>query len=229
MTTRLRFADFVHHLIIDDELIILDECRDCYHLLNKNQTREIIRRLGDAAEVSCKVEDFSACSALIRRGVLVESECAGDLRIVDAKILGVGCYSAETIFFPGDSKACDIVLPSIWLTLSKMCLAIFGFHRTLQLCRVVAKRQTLQMQSPEHLMMIVSRIKIAASYSPFKAKCLERSIAAFLWASKRRIACRLRLGVQRYDFLAHAWVASEDGPIGERSDLEDLLPILVEI
>jgi hypothetical protein len=70
-------------------------------------------------------------------------------------------------------------------------------------------------------------VRVAATYGPFRAKCLPRAIV--LWSMLRRagVAAELRLGVRHGDrgFEAHAWVEVGGVHLDEQPEAVPFVPL----
>jgi hypothetical protein len=70
-------------------------------------------------------------------------------------------------------------------------------------------------------------VRVAATYGPFRAKCLPRAIV--LWSMLRHdgVAAELRLGVRHGDrgFEAHAWVEVGGLPLDEQPEAVPFVPL----
>lgn len=58
-------------------------------------------------------------------------------------------------------------------------------------------------------------IATAAAFYPGRARCLEQSMVLYLVLRRRGAPAALRIGVQPYGFLAHAWVELDGRPVNE--------------
>jgi hypothetical protein len=68
-------------------------------------------------------------------------------------------------------------------------------------------------------------VAFVAARLPWHPACLPQALAARRMLGRRRIACRLRLGVSDPAATAHAWVTVEDVPVIGRAGLERLVPL----
>lgn len=70
------------------------------------------------------------------------------------------------------------------------------------------------------------RVAVAAAFFPGRALCLEQSVALYWLLRRRGLAVRLRLGVNVYPFLAHAWVEHAGAPLNESAEyVATLVPL----
>jgi hypothetical protein len=69
--------------------------------------------------------------------------------------------------------------------------------------------------SPETVAALVRRVNRAATLSPFRAECLERSLTV-VWALRNAgMNAKLRLAIRHYPFEAHAWADHNGVPLNE--------------
>lgn len=80
--------------------------------------------------------------------------------------------------------------------------------------------------APEALALAASyarMVRIAAGNLPFRAACLERSVALWWLLRRRRIPAELKIGVRKspsdQELDAHAWVELGGRPIDDRDDV----------
>lgn len=64
-------------------------------------------------------------------------------------------------------------------------------------------------------------VNAAARHTPFPATCLTRSLLLLWMLGRRKVASRLRIGVQMNNgqMAAHAWVECAGQPVNDRSDV----------
>jgi hypothetical protein len=58
-------------------------------------------------------------------------------------------------------------------------------------------------------------VAMGAALFPGRAQCLERSLVLYDYLRCRGISAQMRLGIQRYPFMAHAWVEYRGEPIND--------------
>ena len=70
-------------------------------------------------------------------------------------------------------------------------------------------------------------VRVAATYGPFRAKCLPRAIVLWSMLRNERVAAELRLGVRHGDhgFEAHAWVEVGGLPLDEQPEAVPFVPL----
>jgi hypothetical protein len=105
------------------------------------------------------------------------------------------------------------------LALLRLALRTAGLKRTVAAARRLGGDRAPIGSDPEELVRTTTRrIAAAAAFFPGRAECLEQSLALFVLLRRRGVPVELRIGVQRYPFLAHAWVEHEGRPINEREE-----------
>lgn len=98
----------------------------------------------------------------------------------------------------------------------KFALTTAGFERTWRWLRLYAARATiLDMVDPALVAAIEHRVATAAALYPGRALCLEQSLALYYLLRHSGISAALRLGVQAYPFLAHAWIEHDGLPVND--------------
>lgn len=69
-----------------------------------------------------------------------------------------------------------------------------------------------------YLEALAHRIASIAAFLPGRVRCLEQSLTLYTCLRLKHIDATLKLGVQPYPFLAHAWVESGGQPVAETWD-----------
>jgi hypothetical protein len=107
-------------------------------------------------------------------------------------------------------------IPGCFVTLlaTRLALKTLGFRRTVRLARWRGRR--LGPRPARGSAEAAARaVAIAGAFFPGRAVCLEQSIALFIVLKKLGQDATLRIGVQPYPFLAHAWVEHRGQPVLE--------------
>jgi hypothetical protein len=95
-----------------------------------------------------------------------------------------------------------------------------GFGRTIGWVRSHTSGLPRSQDVPvAELERIASRFSAAAAVLPMRVRCLEQSVALFTVARRRGIDVQLRVGVQPYGFVAHAWIEYRGQPIFEPGEM----------
>lgn len=226
------FRDYVHHIFVRNEFLILDEISDRYYLLDENDSAELILVLSNDwsgyQNINLKSD---AIKKWINRGLIKEVPNEPKINFISQEAVGLGSYSAEieipsTAFRPSTLRCLKYVLA---LCIASLAVKFFSLHHILNFCRKIKLNAICIDDDLDKMQEIINQTKLAALYCPLKAKCLERSVVAYLIARSKKISCTLCIGAQRYDFLSHCWIELDGNPIGERSSLKSMLPTLLKI
>ena len=122
---------------------------------------------------------------------------------------------------PGEPTALLPPVPTLPGLLSRLALlegalAVAGFTRTsawIERHAAAAPSRDRDRLAVDGWVARVERaVATAAALFPGRAECLERSLLLYWLLRRRGVRCELRLGVQLYPFLAHAWV-ERDGVV----------------
>lgn len=76
---------------------------------------------------------------------------------------------------------------------------------------------------------LLSSIFIAEKFFTRQFYCLEISTALFLLLLKNKITAEFVIGVQKYDFIAHAWVEIENVVCGDVQSLKTNLAEIIRV
>jgi hypothetical protein len=97
-------------------------------------------------------------------------------------------------------------------------LRVLGFARVLRIARWCAG----QRQVPFDRQLIdrtLHSVIVATAFYPGRSKCLEQAVATFILLRRRGAPVNIRLGVQPYPFIAHAWLELNGQPITESPEV----------
>jgi hypothetical protein len=102
----------------------------------------------------------------------------------------------------------------VTLLVTRLALKTLGFRRTVRLVRWRAAR--IGARPARFTPVLAARaVAIAGAFFPGRAVCLEQSLALYLVLKRLGHEATLRIGVQPYPFLAHAWVEHHGVPVLE--------------
>jgi len=106
------------------------------------------------------------------------------------------------------------------LVIVRIALVTIGFLKTLRWARA---RSRVTVISPECAigiaMTAAHNVSAAAAMVPGRLRCLEQSLVLYALLRRRGVPCELRLGVQPYGMVSHAWVECNNQPINESGEL----------
>lgn len=118
-----------------------------------------------------------------------------------------------------NARAPHVVTCMLLLLAADLSLKGLGLRRSVRLARWLA-RPAAASRSDARPFVIDSarRVATAAAFYPGRAQCLEQSLALFLLLRRRGVPVDLRIGVQPFPFVAHAWIEHEGKPVNEHED-----------
>ncbi len=104
-------------------------------------------------------------------------------------------------------RAPSVLSAMMALAFIKVSLALAGFERTWRWMRGHAvRRPPCEPIDDARVREVEYAVALAAALYPGRAACLERSLLLAWYLRRAGVAVQLRMGVQMYPFLAHAWV-----------------------
>lgn len=226
---RVGFAEHVHHLLLNDEYILLDEVRDRYVVLDKEWSERLTLVLGDYDS------DPEGAEIFLGRGLLHARKSPQFVSTVHGNF-GIDNYEwRATSRFRGDHLELTAFPPLIFaLARTYWLLKRHGLHSALEKLRQLKKKAlSREPVRPAHAVRkaqaAANMIGLCAMYLPFKHQCLEAALAASMYLLSAGVSVDFKIGVQRYDFLAHAWIEVGGQVIGDDPSLPHRLPTLLAI
>jgi hypothetical protein len=210
---KLNLPEFTHAVLIDGELMVLDELTDKYHFLDLEATNKFINTLSvikGSLSPSVKIYHYSAR----KHGV-------GNLawhQQSDLRRRKVPIYMQ--------------IMGLIYAIIFFIRYRRFRLHAILSDIRHEKNKRNLHCANEiqeEKIKLMCAALSCAAIWLPFRIKCFEMSSMLALYALRRNLDCRFVIGVQRYDFLSHAWVELNGVPVCDRSDLSENLIQIISI
>jgi hypothetical protein len=100
------------------------------------------------------------------------------------------------------------VLECLWrVAIVRWALKLAGYERTRRwIERRIARVPVIGDGDPPTVARVEYAVALGAALFPGRAQCLERSLVLYDYLRCRGISVQIRLGIQRYPFMAHAWV-----------------------
>lgn len=221
------FKPHVHHVHINDEVTILDEISDRYILLSEEQSRYL--------EKYMKTGEENELGAELNRQGLIWGRTGVPLSASSASPEGIGLYSWDSHVISPSLSTALLYLPEaiLRLIMVRKRLHLHGFHGCLQHCR--NKLYSLQKNDSDYDVYtdkaecFAQSIKLAAPFFSGKVKCLEFSLSLFDMLIARSIKSQLFIGVQRYDFLSHAWLEINNRVISDDEKIKTKLTPIISV
>ncbi|EDS2240939.1 lasso peptide biosynthesis B2 protein [Salmonella enterica] len=221
------FKPHVHHVHINNEVTILDEISDRYILLSEKQSRLLEKYMKTGEENSLGTE--------LKRAGLIWNKSGMSLSLSSASPEGIGLYSwSSNVIVPPLITTLFYLPESIFriITVRKR-LHLYGLHGCLQHCR--NKLKSIQKKDYDYNKQIGNAeffgqcIKCVSPFFPGKVKCLEFSLSLFDMLIARGIKAQLFIGIQRYDFLSHAWLEINNRVIADDENLKTKLTPIISV
>lgn len=224
------FSDRVHHVLIAKELILLDEKRDRYFLLDEYDSKGLILGLTNG-------EATDAISKYKSAGLIESREKPERINFFPTPRHGVGNHVWANVgsFRNMPYAKFKFLLALLLMVFVKLFVWVLGFGCALRFVRrLMPNAATENCTQYSEISRTKAKEMAAAIYRagltlPFKAQCLESSLTLFLYASFASIPNTFKIGVQRYDFLAHAWIEVDGEVIGDDPALKTEMPVILSI
>ncbi|MFK3708517.1 lasso peptide biosynthesis B2 protein [Klebsiella sp. NPDC088457] len=224
---RYYFKPHIHHVHINNEVTILDEISDRYILLSEEQSRLLEKHMKTGEENSLGRE-------LNRAGIIWHHP---GMSLSDSSVSpeGVGLYSWGSNIIEPSLLTISLYLPEAIariITVRKR-LHRYGLHGCLQHCRnklnSISNHDFNDNKQADKAETLGQSIKYAAPFLPGKVKCLEFSLSLFDMLIARDIKSQLFIGIQRYDFLSHAWLEINNKVISDDENLKTKLTPIISV
>jgi len=104
------------------------------------------------------------------------------------------------------------------LAIFELSLRCFGLRRTVRFMRRYMERSPERPVQPGLITAAVRQVVTAAAFYPSRALCLEQSLVLYFVLRRRGVPAELKVGVQPFPFVAHAWVEHNGSPLNEHEE-----------
>lgn len=222
------FQPHIHHILMHNQLIILNERNDSYMILSEDQTKILTE-----SDKSCKQYN-DIFKELVSLNVL--SKANGPPQLLNKAnddYEGVDNYTWRTNrgSLLKSFRLLSILQAFLDLIYLKIKLVRHGLGSVLNDMRASKKylKTDNEIYHIDNLENYVHGIHTASLLLPFKVKCLESSICIFNHIIKSGKSCDFFIGVQLFDFLSHAWVEIDGKVVADDKDLSRKLPKILTI
>jgi len=221
------FQPHIHHILIQNQLVILDEKSDSYTIFSETQTKILIERNRFDDSYSAMLEKLTTLN------MITHSNTPQILITAKTNQEAIDDYSWRPI----RNQISKITRP---LPILRAGLDILRLKAQLKRCGLGAVFNNMRL-SKKHLTEKheTSCLHALESYAydiylsslalPFKVKCLESSICLFKRAIKNGMPCDFFIGVQLYDFLSHAWIEVNGQVVADDKNLPRKLSKILKI
>lgn len=102
-----------------------------------------------------------------------------------------------------------------------------GFNTMIKMLKWKGARMNADMQNAFDFSPIISALNNAYFFFPHRIKCLEWACALTVMGLHRKRKCNVVIGVQKFPFLAHAWVEDNGKVIGDHQEFPQHLSIIL--
>lgn len=116
-------------------------------------------------------------------------------------------------------KAPSVVRASLLLLWVRLHLKARGFGPSVAAARRWAGSRPSSESDPALVEKTALAVALAAAFFPGRAVCLEQSLSLYVLLRRRGVDAELKLGVQPFPFLAHAWVEVDGAPVNEEPEV----------
>ncbi|AYA02719.1 lasso peptide biosynthesis B2 protein [Acinetobacter sp. WCHAc010034] len=209
---------------LDSEIVILDLESNCFHFLDKEQSFAMNQYINDSSSFDSKLDDYL---------FLFEKNIKSSEIVRYNDIEGIDNYSWADVshFVKNDDK--DISFHDKIFIIIIYCIFFTGknyfFKQKINLLKFLKKNSKCVNKDFGYVNSAASFIHKVSSKLPFDLKCLENSLILAYFLTLKKYDFNLKIGIQKYDFLSHAWVEVDDVVISDMPDLSDKLAIILKI
>ena len=220
-----QFCDHIHHLFVDDRLILLDARRNRYLFIDP-PVSILLRRV--LIQPTSKDAASAPVLAALSQHVLQPSVQTGPIRQANHRPAGIGLHEWQLPFAsPPVARFLRAWILSDFVAIA-MQIRLMGLERVFKRIRQLA-RQPAGSADAETSRRIASLVRDSSKWLPFRTACLENAVATAVWLSRRTLPFQFRIGFQLDPFLAHAWINVDDQVLLDRPDLNQAMHILVDL
>lgn len=226
----MRLRKDCHSVMVDDELIIFDEKNDAFYFLSKDDTKYVMCK-----DVNSLLPLPESVHDLIRMGVIQSGEegiCAASYA---SKNFGFDEYEwsyARECISKSKLKISLMAFSILTLLLVKALLFTFGFGFILKLVKKSKKHSRCRIDDSSKCSranLISNHVKISSKFLPFRFQCLEHALVTFFICWVLKVDVNIKIGIQTYNFLSHAWIECEDEVVGDNQELRNKLIVIFNL
>lgn len=209
---------------LDDEIIILDLKSNCFHFLDKEQSVALDSYISGSIPLDSKLDDYL---------FLFDKNSKNTTIAKYNNIEGIDNYSWSDVSHFLDRDIQDIGFIDKTSIIFIYCILFTGkdyfFKQKINLLKFFKKNRKQVYTDLGYVNSAANFIHRVSSKLPFDLKCLENSLILAYFLTLKKYDFNLKIGVQKYDFLSHAWIEVEDIVISDMPDLSEKLAIILKI
>lgn len=215
---KYEFGEFVHAVQIESELIVLDEVSDRYLFLSADETQQLNLEMMGGSFLN------GVGSKFLELGILKRSDGAQLFPINQQRPLGIDAYAwahrsefVEVV----SGRLYDNLVATVILLRIILSLRHRGLHFALNMLRHLKKSSAPNSVSDyEAACYMAGILKNVAPFAFGRVRCLEMALSLSYWCQTRGVSTDFIIGVQKYDFLSHAWVECDGRVIADSPALQ---------
>lgn len=226
---KFQLTEHTHYVYTEKELIILQEKNDEFYFFSREESDNIMHFLKKPTPENFHKEIISE---LISKNILKPSNSPQASIIIESGIRpGIGAHQWRNIwvFRKEETKLIELIEATWLLIKNKALLNVFGLHYQLQRIRKNSHKTQGDCQYHNRVKNFSSAIYRAGRWLPFKTECLESSLALADYLISKKADFTLHIGIQKYSFMAHAWVNHNGQPVGDDPDINSKLHTIIKI
>lgn len=209
---------------LDGEMVILDLKSNCFHFLDQEQTVAMYNYINGSGTVDSKLDDYI---------FLFDSSLKTSDIIKYNNIEGVDNYSWSDVSHFIDKDVQDINIQDKISIIIIYCILFTGknyfFKQKINLLKFLKKNTKLVNNDLDYVNSAANFIHNVSSKLPFDLKCLENSLILAYFLTFKKYEFNLKVGVQKYDFLSHAWIEVNNIVVSDMPDLSKKLAVILKI
>lgn len=209
---------------LDDEMVILDLKSNCFHFLDQEQTVAMYNYINGSGTVDSKLDDYI---------FLFDSSLKTSDIIKYNNIEGVDNYSWSDVSHFIDKDVQDINIQDKISIIIIYCILFTGknyfFKQKINLLKFLKKNTKLVNNDLDYVNSAANFIHNVSSKLPFDLKCLENSLILAYFLTFKKYEFNLKVGIQKYDFLSHAWIEVNNIVVSDMPDLSKKLAVILKI
>jgi len=209
---------------LDGEIVILDLKSNCFHFLDKEQTVAMDNYVNGSSTFDSKLDDYT---------FLFDKSLKSSTIVKYNNIEGIDNYSWSDVSHFINKDVQDIDIKDKIFIVIIYCILFTGknyfFKQKINLLKFLKKNTKLVNNNLDYVNSAASFIHKISSKLPFNLKCLENSLILAYFLTFKKYDFNLKIGVQKYDFLSHAWIEVDDIVVSDMPNLSKKLAIILTI
>ncbi|QNX08973.1 lasso peptide biosynthesis B2 protein [Acinetobacter seifertii] len=209
---------------LDGEIVILDLRSNCFHFLDKEQTVAMDNYVNGSSTFDSKLDDYT---------FLFDKSLKSSNIIKYDDIEGIDNYSWSDVSHFINKDVQDInIKDKIFIVIIYFILFTgkdYFFKQKINLLKFLKKNTKVVNNNLDYVNSAANFIHHISSRLPFNLKCLENSLILAYFLTFKKYNFNLKIGVQKYDFLSHAWIEVDDIVVSDMPDLSKKLAIILAI